>query len=192
MQRASFGAHTVAEVNRKGGRVRFGIRHADSRPLQSVERGTDRLQPAALSLCPPEEPPKTSAHDRPSQWCECRWCLNLSSLLQLLSISALFHSPEQDHGSLSASRIPAVRCGNVPRTIPTRELLSWPSLDPVSGDICGECDRGELVQLSWGQDRIPAASGWAPEPRPGDTSHRWATSLWAQTWSSRLGGRTFR
>lgn len=67
MQRASFGAHTVAEVNRKGGRVRFGIRHADSRPLQSVERGTVRLQPAALSLCPPEEPPKTSAHDRPSQ-----------------------------------------------------------------------------------------------------------------------------
>lgn len=75
------------------GRVRFGNRHADSRPLQSVERGTDRLQPAALSV-PARRAPQTSAHDHHSEWCECRWCLNSSSLLQFLFISALFHSPE--------------------------------------------------------------------------------------------------
>lgn len=46
------------------GRARFGNRHADSRPLQSVERGTDRLQPAALTV-PARRAPKPARTTAP-------------------------------------------------------------------------------------------------------------------------------
>lgn len=64
MQIASLGARTVAEVNRKGGRVESGTQTADHCKVLNVGQTGSSPQ---RSLCPPEEPPKTSAHDRPSQ-----------------------------------------------------------------------------------------------------------------------------
>lgn len=96
VQSASFGAHTVAEVNRKGGEsalwcaLEAGTQTADHCKVLNVGQ-TRSARSAARAR---QKSPQTSAHDHPSEWCECRWCLNSTSLLQLLFTSALFHSPD--------------------------------------------------------------------------------------------------
>jgi len=60
--------------------------------------------------------------------------------------------------------------------MPTRKLLRL-CLDFVRARICGERARRGRVQLSWSEDRVPAAAGRAAAPRPGDTWQRWASGF---------------
>lgn len=64
-----------------------------------------------------------------------------------------------------------MRCGNVPRKMPPRELLGL-RLDLDVGHTCGECDGRGRLQLPRGESGFPAAAGGAASLRAGDTLHR--------------------
>lgn len=67
-------------------------------------------------------------------------------VLEYRLFSTLSHRSQSDHSSLSTRR-PGLRCGNVPRNMPTRELLRT-LLDFVSGLVGGERARRGRLQLS--------------------------------------------
>lgn len=153
---------------------------------RSTERGTDWLQPTTpLFLCPREDPRPLlwGAHTHPPPTNNVRIRRKRLSDVQthrrfkcrLFSTVSL--SSQSGYSRRSKARIPGVRCGNVPRNMPTRKLLRV-LLDFVSGHIHGEfSDRRGRVQLSWSEDRFPAAAGRTAAPRPGDTWHRWASGF---------------
>lgn len=145
----------LAEVNRKGGECAqgFGNRHADSgapsagqtgfsppHRSSSVQEKTPDLCCEALTLTPPTNNVRIRRKRLSDVQTHRRFKCRLFSTVSL--------SSQSGYSRRSKARIPGVRCGNVPRNMPTRKLLRV-LLDFVSGHIHGEfSDRRGRVQLS--------------------------------------------